>query len=299
MPPTDRAAHIGAMNILLSIGHGYAADAVAQALPRDWQIIATTRRPERAAELSARGLGSVVWEPGGSCSPLREALARATHVISSVAPGRGGGDDPVAPVLARGLDAARNLRWLGYMSASSVYGDQGGDWVDEHTPAAPGTDRGLARLRAEETWSAIARSAGVPAAMFRIGGIYGPGRSVLDGLRAGTAQRVIKPGQVFSRIHVADLGRIIAAAAERAAQGPFNAVDEEPAPPQDVTEFGAGLLGLPVPPDVPFDAAALSPMARSFYAENKRVRSVRLDADLGLSLLYPDYRAGLRAIAAG
>lgn len=287
------------MNTLLSIGHGYSAAAAVRALPPGWQVIATTRRAERAAELSAQGIEAVLWTPGGADGALRAALARATHVISSVAPGRGDGRDPVAAALPPLMPVAGALRWLGYLSASSVYGDYGGDWVDEGTPPDPQTDRGAARLAAEHAWATLGDTAGVPVALFRIGGIYGPGRCVLDALREGRAQRVIKPGQVFSRVHVDDLGRIIAAAAVLAADGPFNAVDAEPAPPQDVTEFGARLLGLPVPPDVPFEQAVLSPMARSFYEENKRVRSVRVGPVLGLEPLFPDFRAGLTAIAAG
>jgi len=277
---------------MLSIGHGYAAQAVEAALPSGWRVIATTRDAARARAMESAGREAVVWQSGGDGGALHDALARASHVISSVAPGAG---DPVVAALAEA--ASPRLEWVGYLSASSVYGDHAGAWVDDDAPARPGTARGQARLQAESQWQDWAQARGARAALFRIAGIYGPGRSVLDQLRAGRAQRVVKPGQVFSRIHVADLGRIIAAAAERRSDGPIICADADPAPPQDVITHGAALLGMDLPPEVPFEQAQLSPMALSFYAENKRLRAGRL-AELGVTLAYPDYRAGLAAILA-
>lgn len=274
--------------VLLSIGHGYSGQATAQSLPPGWSLLATTRDPARLGVLRDGGAEPVLWP-----DQAQQALARATHLISWVPPGAQG--DPVAPLVAALPTPA--LRWIGYASASSVYGDTGGDWIDENAPAAPTTDRGAARLGAEAAWAAIAAARDVPFCALRIAGIYGPGRSVLDALRQGRGQRVIKPGQVFNRIHVEDLGRIAAAAAARTLDGPLILADEDPAPPQDVMAYGAALLGLPCPPDTPFDAATLSPMARSFYAENKRLRSVRLGPDLGITLAWPDFRAGLGGLA--
>ncbi len=282
-------------NTLLSIGHGYAAARVARALPEGWRVIGTTRSADRAGALRDQGVEPVIWQAGGPVAALAEAFARATHVISSVAPGERG--DPVLPVLAA-LPAPR-LRWLGYLTATSVYGDSGGGWLDEHSPTEPTSPRGRGRLAAERAWQGFGAERGVGVAVFRIAGIYGPGRSAIDQLRAGTARRVVKPGQVFNRIHVTDLGRIVAAAAVQAATGPFLLCDGNPAPPQDVVAHAAELTGLPCPPEVPFEQAQMSPMARSFYSENKRTRSVRVGPELGVSLLYPDYRAGLPAIAAG
>jgi nucleoside-diphosphate-sugar epimerase len=279
--------------VLLSIGHGYAAEHLAQAL-QGWRVLPTTRDAERARALAQAGRHPVVWLPGGDDGELRAALAQASHLISSVPPGVEG--DPVAGALPPLAEAAPRMRWIGYLSATSVYGDAGGDWVDEATPPEPGSGRGRARLAAEKAWAALGAAAGLPVAVFRIAGIYGPGRSALDQVRRGAAQRIEKPGQVFNRIHVADLGRIVAAAAEREASGAFNICDDEPAPPQDVVAFAAELVGLPSPPLVPFDVAELSPMARSFYAENKRVRSTRVGPELTVRLQYPDYRTGLRAI---
>lgn len=281
-------------NVFLSIGHGYAAARVARALPDGWRVIGTTRSTERAAALAAQGIEPVIWQDGGPVAALAEAFAKATHVISSVAPGEGG--DPVLQVLAD-LPAPR-LRWMGYLSATSVMGS-GDDWQDENTPPAPGTARGKARLAAEGAWQAFGQAQSAGVAALRIAGIYGPGRSAIDQLQAGTARRVVKPGQVFNRIHVTDLGRIVAAAAVQGATGPFLLCDGDPAPPQDVVAHAARLTGLPCPPETQFDPAAMSPMARSFYSENKRLRSVRIGPELGISLLYPDYRAGLAAIAAG
>ena len=264
--------------VLLSIGHGYAAQATERALGPDWQVLGTSRRPGAA----------VLWPQGAVA-----ALAQATHLISWVGPEAGG--DPVLPVIAD-LPAPK-LRWIGYASASSVYGDVDGAWLSDDAPSAPTTDRGQRRLEAEEGWAALARARGVPLALIRIAGIYGPGRSTLDAMREGRGQRVVKPGQVFNRIHVDDLGAIAAAAATHGAAGPIIASDLEPSPPQDVMEHAARLLGLPVPPDTPFDSATLSPMARSFYAENKRLRPTRL-AELGVTLRYPTYREGLDALFA-
>ncbi|MCC5970669.1 MAG: SDR family NAD(P)-dependent oxidoreductase [Pararhodobacter sp.] len=277
----------------LSIGHGYSAAAVIEALGTGWRILATTRSPERAEGFARAGLTPVLWQSGGPDAALASAVAEATHLITSVPPGA---RDPVLAAL-RGMDAP-GLQWIGYLSAPSVYGDAGGGWLDETAPTRPGSVRGQARLKAEEEWHAFGEARGVPVARLRIAGIYGPGRSAIDALREGRAHRRIKPGQVFNRIHVTDLGRIVAAAAQARAQGPFNLCDGAPCPPQDVIAYAAELTGMTPPPEEPFDPQALSPMARSFYSENKRLRSVRVEPELGVSLRYPDYRAGLAAIHA-
>lgn len=276
---------------LLSIGHGYSAAATVAALPPGWRVLATTRGPAKAEAFAAQGLEPVLWEAGGDAEALRAALARASHLLVSVGPGPAG--DPVLAAL--GDAPAPGLRWLGYLSASSVYGDAGGDWVDDRAPTEPSTQRGRERLAAERGWTAWAAARGAGAALIRIAGIYGPGRSVFDALAQGRAQRVVKPGQVFNRIHVADLGRIAAAALLRGATGPIIAADQEPAPAPEVMVHACRLLGIEPPPEVSFDAARLSPMARSFYAETKRLRPGRL-AELGVTLRYPTYREGLAAL---
>jgi len=279
--------------VFLSIGHGYSAASVVTALGEGWRVIATTRSEERARGFARAGLEPVLWQSGGPAAALAAAVREATHLITSVPPGTG---DPVLAAL-NGMEAPR-LRWIGYLSAPSVYGDAGGGWVDETTPCAPGSERGKGRLQAEEDWQAFGDARGVPVARLRIAGIYGPGRSAFDALREGRAHRLIKPGQVFNRIHVHDLGRIVAAAAEACAQGVFNLCDGAPSPPQDVVAHAAELMGVAPPPEIPFDPDALSPMARSFYSENKRLHSVRVGPELGVTLTYPDYRAGLAAILA-
>ena len=266
-------------NTLLSLGHGYAGRATAAALPAGWRLLATSRRA---------GAG-VLWPDQAA-----EALEQATHLIAWAPPQ--GMADPLLPHLAT-LPAPR-LQWIGYASASSLYGDTGGAWIDESAPDAPSTERGFARQAAEQAWAAFAAARGVPIALLRIAGIYGPGRSVFDQLRAGTAQRIVKPGQVFNRIHADDLGRIAAACAQTRLAGPILLSDAEPAPQAEVLAHGARLLGLPPPPEIPYESATLSPMARSFYAENKRLRSRRIGPELGLTLLYPTYREGLAAILA-
>jgi nucleoside-diphosphate-sugar epimerase len=199
--------------------------------------------------------------------------------------------------LARHRDAVLGApaEWVGYLSTTGVYGDRQGRWVDERSALAPVHERGRWRVAAEKAWLAT----GLPVEIFRLAGIYGPGRSAFDRLREGRAQRVVKPGQVFSRIHVEDIARVLRAAMARPAAGAaYNVADDEPAPPEDVIAFAAELLGMPVPPAVPFEAAALSPMALSFWSESKRVSNRRIREELGVSLAWPDYRAGLRGILA-
>jgi len=276
---------------LLSLGHGYSAQALARRLlPAGWRILATSRRPEA---LAGQGVEPVLW-PG---TPLGPLLAQATHVLSSVPPGPEG--DPVLAAERGALAGAGHLAWVGYLSTTGVYGDAGGGWVDEATPPAPGSPRAAARLAAERAWAEVCAEAGVPLAVFRLAGIYGPGRSPFERLRAGTARAVVKPGQVFSRIHVEDIAAALAAAMARPdATGVFNLADDLPAPPEEVLWHAADLAGLPRPPAVDIEAAGLSPMAREFYAESRRVRAARLGPVLGVTLAHPDYRAGLAAILA-
>lgn len=263
---------------LLSIGHGYCGQALARLQPAGWRILGTSR--QRGAD--------VLWPVEAAA-----ALAEATHLVSWVPPGADG--DPVVPVVA--AHPTPRLRWIGYASASSVYGDTDGDWIEDDAPAAPSTDRGHRRLAAETAWQGIADARGLPLARLRIAGIYGPGRSAFDALRAGTAQRVVRAGQVFNRIHVDDLARAVLTCADQRVDGPVILSDHEPAPMADVTAHAATLLGVPIPPDIPFESAQLRPTALSFWAENKRLRPARL-GQLGLHLQFPDYRAGLAAILA-
>ena len=274
---------------LLSFGHGYSARALARILlPRGWRVIGTTRSPQRAAGLRASGVEPLVWPGDGPVS-----LAGVTHLLVSAGPDERG--DPVLNALGDAIAAAApGLAWAGYLSTTAVYGDHRGGWVDENTALTPASRRGRWRVAAEAQWRAVP---GLPLHIFRLAGIYGPGRGPLAKLRDGSARRIVKPGQVFSRIHVEDIAQVLAASMARPDPGAvYNLCDDDPAPPEDVIEHGANLLGLPVPPAIPFDRADLTPMARSFYGESKRVRNDRIKTELGVVLKYPSYRDGLAAL---
>jgi len=219
--------------------------------------------------------------------------------VISAAPGDGG--DPLLAHHAEELRAAP-LQWIGYLSTIGVYGNHDGKWIDEETPAEPTSPRGQRRLEAERAWAEFGDSAGVPTGIFRLSGIYGPGRGPLEKLRSGQARAVIKPGQVFNRIHVEDIASALEAAIARAGERHgvrvYNVTDDEPAPPQDVLDFAADLIGVPRPPRVPFEDADMSPMARSFYSDNKRTSNARMKQELGVTLTYPTFREGIRALAA-
>lgn len=274
---------------LLTLGHGYTAQALAKLLlPRGWRIIGTTRDAEQVDELAATGIQAHVF-PGDGL----EALEEATHILTSAGPTKDG-DPMLAQLQDRIAARADQLEWVGYLSTTGVYGDQNGGWIDESAPLHPSTQRGQWRKSAEAAWAAIP---GLPLHIFRLAGIYGPGRGPFAKLRRGTARRIIKPGQVFSRTHIDDIAQILAASIARPKPGGiYNVCDDEPAPPQDVIGYAAELLGMPEPPDLPIEDADLSPMARSFYSENKRVRNDRIKDELGVELIYPTYRAGLEAI---
>ncbi len=274
---------------LLSLGHGYSARALTALLDADWHVIATTRSTDKAEALRAQGIEALIW-PG---TDLREALSRATHLLTSIAPD--GEGDPILAEYAPDLAQAKHLEWVGYLSTTGVYGDHGGDWVDETTPLTPATIRGQRRVAAETAW----RDLGLPLHIFRLAGIYGPGRGPFAKVRKGTARRIIKQGQVFSRTHVEDIAQVLAASIARPNPGAaYNVCDDDPAPPQEVIAHAAELLDLPVPPAIPFETAEMTPMARSFYAESKKVRNDRIKEELGVVLKYPDYRSGLAALLA-
>ncbi|MGR3702133.1 MAG: SDR family oxidoreductase [Paracoccaceae bacterium] len=277
---------------LLSFGHGYSARALARRLiPQGWTVLGTTRNPDKARALKAEGVAPILWPDGD----LRGAVSKASHILSSAGPESEG--DPVLALMRDQIArAASRLTWVGYLSTTGVYGDHDGGWVDEESPLLPSTKRGQMRLEAEQAWQSIPS---LPLHIFRLAGIYGPGRGPFEKVRNGTARRIVKPGQVFSRIHVDDIAQVLEASINRPNPGrAYNLCDDDPAPPQDVIGHAAELLGLPLPPEVPFDQADLTPMARSFYAESKRVRNDRIKTELGVTLLYPDYRHGLRALLA-
>ncbi len=279
-------------------GMGYSSLASARAIHEivdaDVPIAGTTRTEDGVERLAESPYRLHVFDGQGPGTTLAGDLRKATHVVLSIPPGDAG--DPALLLHRADLDAAPDLQWLCYYSTVGVYGDFGGDWIDESAPTHPANRRSQQRVLAEAAWSDYAASRGVPLIVLRLAGIYGPGRSSFDKLREGTARRIVKPGQVFNRIHVEDIGRVTALAARAKLGGTFNLSDDEPAPPQDLVEYAARKMGVPVPPDVPFEQAQMTEMARSFYSDNKRVSSAAIKAALGIELRYPNYRVGLDAI---
>jgi len=281
---------------LFCFGLGYAALALGCRLVADgWLVAGTCRTPTTAEALRGSGFPVHLFD---RAHPLpRQVLEGATHLLVSVPPDAAG--DPVLATHGQDIAAMEGLSWVGYLSTTGVYGNRRGGWVDEAAALRPTGERGRRRLAAEAGWLDLWRGNGVPVHIFRLAGIYGPGHSVFDALRAGTAKRIEKPGQVFSRIHVDDLASVLVASIRRPQPGAiYNVCDDDPAPPEAVVAHAAALLGVPAPPLVPIEAAGLSPIARSFYDDNKRVSNRLIKAELGVSLRYPDFRAGLAAILA-
>lgn len=271
---------------LLSFGHGYSSRETAKSL-NGWRIIGTTRSPDKAERFKTEGIEPLIW-PGEDPT---QAISDATHILLSIAPDEDG--DPVFNAYAELISAAPNLEWVGYLSTTGVYGDHAGGWVDENSLLQPSTKRGAMRVKAEAQWQSLK----LPLHIFRLAGIYGPGRGPFAKVRKGTARRIIKQGQVFSRTHVEDIAQVLLASIQHPNPGAaYNVCDDDPAPPQDVIAHAAALLGLPVPPGIPFEAAEMTPMAQSFYAESKRVRNNRIKEELGVTLRYPTYREGLAAL---
>jgi nucleoside-diphosphate-sugar epimerase len=267
-------------------GLGFSGRVIARCLMEaGWSVAGTTRSGE------ALDMPGVTIFPFDRDHPLDPAVLDGCEaVLSSVPPDAQG--DPVMAVMGEALRACP-LRWIGYLSTTGVYGDHGGGWVDEATPVAPTLDRSRRRVAAEREWLDLS------AHVFRLAGIYGPGRSAIDTVRAGEARRINKPGQVFSRIHVEDIASAVLASLDRPNPGAiYNLCDDDAAPPQEVIAHACALLGVEPPPELPWEAAkaTLSPMALSFYADNKRVSNQRMKEELGMTLKYPGYREGLKAI---
>jgi len=281
---------------LFCFGFGYCARALARTLQAEgWSVAGTCRNPERQARLRARGVTAYLLGGEHGLDDLEAALDGVTHVLHSIPPDAAG--DPVLREHGVALAQLPRLQWFGYLSTTGVYGDRGGDWVDEESDLKPSGERGRRRVAAEAGWNALVGVAYFPLHIFRLAGIYGPRRNPLDNLRDGSARRVIKPGQVFGRIHVDDIVQVLRASMARPFPGAvYNVSDDDPAPPWEVIEYAAELLGVAPPPAEPFEQAQLTEMARSFYDDNKRVRNDRIKRELGVQLKYPNYRDGLRAL---
>jgi nucleoside-diphosphate-sugar epimerase len=284
---------------LLVFGLGYSALHISQRLQlAGAQVTATVRTSAKAERLTQAGITARVFSPEYCDEAITADIAASESILVSIPPDETG--DPVLSSFADHIAAAPNLRWLGYLSTVGVYGDHNGNWVDEKTPPARVQERSRIRATAEQAWLAFGAARGVAVHIFRLSGIYGPGRNQLVQLASGTARRIVKPGQIFNRIHVTDIAAVIEASLARPRSGGiYNVTDNEPAPPQDVLEFAARLCGLESPPEVPFESAEVSPMARSFYSESRRVRNDLIRRELGVTLRYPTYREGLIALRAG
>lgn len=276
---------------ILFLGFGFSAEALARLLdPQIWRIIGTSRSAEGLQHITSLGYEAILFD---DLSIIPDSV---THIVTSVPPGPTG--DPVLQKLSLELQRrAKHLQWVAYLSTTGVYGDHAGAWVDETTPLTPNTERGQRRVDAESQWLELYERHKLPVHIFRLAGIYGPGRNALISLKDGTAKRVIRKGQVFSRIHVDDIAGILRASIEKPNPGrAYNVADDEPCPPQDVIAYAASLLKTEPPPEIPFDQAELSAMAKSFFMDSKRVNNTRVKEELGYLFLYPDYRIGLKSL---
>lgn len=284
------------MSTLVCIGLGYTAQVFAARLAaRGWRVIGTAKTPTGTERVASLGYEAILFDGAAPSDALRHALATATHVLVSAPP------DAIGDPLLRhhADDLPRSLAWIGYLSTVGVYGDHGGAWVDETTTPKPTSTRSIWRLATERAWLDLAARTGIRVEVFRLAGIYGPGRGPLESVRNGTARAIVKPGQVFNRIHVEDIANVLAATIKQeATHAIFNVTDDEPAPPQDVLRYAATLLELPPPPSIAFATADLTAMARSFYSECKRVSNARMKRALGVALSFPTYRDGLAHDAA-
>jgi nucleoside-diphosphate-sugar epimerase len=290
----------GAMKTLLCFGLSYTAQHYLAAYgARFEQVWGTVRDQNRAAELNARAKGNMRALTFGGTSvsdDLQEAAAQADAILVSIPPDERG--DPVLAVCGSLLTHSRQIRTIVYLSTIGVYGNHDGAWIDENADCRPSEQRNRQRLMAERGWQGISARSGLPVAILRLAGIYGPGRNALENLQHGTAKRICKPGHVFNRIHVADIAQAIDAAFDRRANGIFNIADDEPSPPGDPIAYAAKLLGFEPPPKISFDQArsSMNEMAASFYLDVKRVSNVKLKTVLGVKLTYPTYREGLSAL---
>jgi nucleoside-diphosphate-sugar epimerase len=276
---------------LFVFGLGFSGKEIARlSKSRGSSVSGTTRSQDKAARLKAADVDAHVFSSARDIDAIASPLTTCTHMIVCAGPDEDG--DPVLNTLGNRLP---KLEWIGYLSTVGVYGDHDGAWVDEETNCRPVSPRSVERLKAEADWQAAANSAGVPLAIMRLSGIYGPGRNTFVNLADGSAKRVIKPGQYFNRIHVADIAGAALFLGEKRAQGLFNVTDDEPAPPQDVVTYAAELMRLAPPPEIAFDDARLSPMARSFYGEVKRVSNRKI-RQAGYEFQFPDYRKALNAM---
>jgi len=281
---------------LFAFGLGFSAQELGARLKaQGWKIAGTARDDAKIAQLRASGFDVTRFSGTKDNPDLPSLLEGTTHLLHSVPPGPDG--DPVLACYRNEIAKLGSLKWIGYLSTVGVYGDQQGRWVDEETPPKPNSARTDARVKAEQAWLDLGKEIGVPVQVFRLAGIYGPGRSVFDKLRAGTARRINKDGQVFSRIHVADIASVLEASIARPRAGAiYNVADDEPAAPGDVVAYAAEMIGVTPPPEIAFEDADLTPMARTFYQGSRRIGNALIKSELGVTLRYPTYREGLASL---
>lgn len=284
---------------IFCFGHGYSCDYLAHALHQQdgWKISGTTRDEEKKIRMADNGVTPYLFDAQNPLPDLAYTLHDVTHLLISTPPDDHG--DPVFLAHAPEITHLPNLQWLGYLSTTGVYGDRAGGEVDESSELRPSSKRGSRRVKAEEQWMSLYHSAGVPVHIFRLAGIYGPGRSALDSVRAGVARRINKPGHAFGRIHVEDIVNILMASMAQPNPGQiYNACDNEPAPSHKVIEYACDLIGRAPPPMVDFEEADLAPITRSFYMDNRRTKNTKVKEELGVRLKYPNYREGLEGCLA-
>ncbi len=288
---------------LFCFGYGYTCDYIAHALSHekqiagDWKTSGTTRDPEKRESLIQRGIEAYIFDYEHPLPDPPQTLEGITHLLIST-PASGDGD-PVFNMHAEDILKIKSLKWVGYLSTTNVYGDREGEWVDESSELRPSTKRGSRRKQAEEQWQSLLKTHNLPLHIFRLSGIYGPGRSALDSVRAGMARRINKPGHVFSRTHVEDIAQTICASMANPNPGAiYNICDDEAAPSHEIISYACELLNR-IPPDmIDFDLADLAPITRSFYCDNKHVHNDRIKEELGINLKYKNYREGLRGCLA-
>ena len=278
---------------LMIFGAGYSGKAIAASnAARFERFSGTTRTEAKAAAVAAASLEPFIFDGQTIDSTLENALASVTHLVQSIAPGAAG--DPLIRLAGdQILELMPKLKWISYLSTVGVYGDHDGQWVDEETECRPVSERSIERVAAERAWMDVSAQTGIPTAIVRLSGIYGPGRNTFVNFAEGTARRLVKKDQVFNRIRVEDIGSAVSFLIEHNLGGIFNVTDNEPCPPQDVVTEAARLMGIEPPPEIDFETAVLSPMARSFYGENKRVSNAKIRS-LGFQFRFPDYRNSLQ-----
>ncbi len=287
------------MKKLFCFGYGYTCDYLGhELLERDnWSVGGTTRDREKRTALRARGISAHIFDHEQPLADPVLILKDTTHLVISTPPDDEG--DPAYLMHEQDILNIPTLEWVGYLSTTGVYGDRDGEMVDETSHPSPSSRRGSRRVRAEEQWLSLYKNHGLPVHVFRIAGIYGPGRSALDSVRAGVARRINKAGHAFGRVHVEDIvGTLLASFAHPNPGSIYNVIDDEPAPSHEVIAYACELLGRPVPPLVDFEEANLAPITRSFYMENRRTKNDKIKNELGVQLKYPDFRAGLRGCQA-